>query len=134
MNNAGTRTLWEWSGSLPLTQIIMTAYDVVKLEDSTGETYYYNSAGSLVTDSEIVTVTNTGGFTRNVTGRTFKTAYVQVEYELAGSTFVMSPVSDGLEFINNGIDIDPAGGIVQFRLHVFGKDKTFSVSPWKANV
>ena len=134
VNNAGTRTLWEWSGSLPLTQIIMTAYDVVKLEDSTGETYYYNSAGSLVTDSEIVTVTNTGGFTRNVTGRTFKTAYVQVEYELAGSTFVMSPVSDGLEFINNGIDIDPAGGIVQFRLHVFGKDKTFSVSPWKANV
>ena len=134
VNNSGTRTLWEWSGSSPLVQVILTNYDVIKLEDSTGETYYYANAGSLVTDSEITTITNTGGFTRNVQGRTFKTAYVQVEYELAGSTFRMSPVSDGLEFINNGIDIDPAGGMVQFRLHVFGKDKTFSTSAWIANI
>lgn len=133
VDNAGSKTLYYWNGST-LSGVAVGAYEIVKYETSSTEDFYYWNAGALVQDSEIVTVTNIGGDDRNVIGRTFKYAYVQVEYELAGSVFVKTPVYDGQEFINNGIDISPSSSVVQFRLHAFGKDKVFSTSAWKANV
>lgn len=132
VDNAGSKSLYYWDGST-LSGFALNNYDIVRYSNGGTNTFYYWYSAELKTDSEILTVTNTGGLARNVQGRTFKNAYVQVEYELPGSNFAKTKVYDGLEFINNGIDISPLS-ISQFRVYVFGKECTFTTSAWKPNI